>query len=138
MLVASDVDADSLTYSIVANGAKGTATITNATTGAFTYTPHANANGADTITFKANDGSVDSNTATVTITIAAVNDAPVAANGALTATEDTPASGMLVASDVDADSLTYSIVANGAKGTATITNAATGAFTYTPHANANS
>ena len=34
-------------------------------------------NGTDTFTYKASDGSLDSNTATVTITVAAVNDAPV-------------------------------------------------------------
>src|SRR5204863_1863821 len=113
------------------------AAITNAATGAFTYPPAANATGADSFTFKAKDGTVDSTPATVTITITAVNDAPVAASGTLTTAEDTPASGTLVATDVDGDSLTYSIVVNGAKGTATITNAATGAFTYTPNADAN-
>ena len=136
-LVATDVDGDALTYAIVANGTKGSAAITNAATGAFTYTPNANANGTDTITFKAHDGTVDSNTASIVITITAVNDAPVAAAGSLTTSEDTPASGTLVASDVDGDALTYAIVSNGSKGSAVITNAATGAFTYTPNPNAN-
>src|SRR6185295_10564767 len=122
---------------IVTNGTKGTATITNAATGAFTYAPAANANGADIITFTAHDGALDSNVASVTITITAVDDAPVAANGTLTTMEDTPASGTLVATDVDGDPLTYAIVTNGTKGTATITNPTTGAFTYTPAANAN-
>ena len=135
-LAATDVDGDALTYSIVANGLKGTATITNATTGAYTYTPNANASGQDTFTFRASDGSLNSNTATVTVTIAAVNDAPVAANGTLTTTEDTAKSGTLRATDVDGDALPYSIVANGGKGSAAITNAATGAYTYTPNANA--
>src|SRR5207249_2045999 len=65
------------------------------------------------------------------------NDAPVAVNGTLTTAEDTPAIGTLNATDVDGDALTYTIVTNGTKGTATIINAATGAFTYTPAANAN-
>ena len=68
---------------------------------ALTYTPAANYNGPDSFTFKANDGTADSNVATVTITVTAVNDAPVAANGSLTTSEDMPASGMLVASDID-------------------------------------
>ncbi len=55
--------------SIVANGVRGIATITNVTTGAFIYVPNANANGPDAITFKANDGTIDSNVATVTIAI---------------------------------------------------------------------
>ena len=45
---------------------------------ALTYTPAANYNGPDSFTFKANDGTLDSNVATVTITVTAVNDAPVA------------------------------------------------------------
>ena len=44
--------------------------------GTFTYTPAPNYHGPDSFTFKANDGTVDSNTATVAITVSAVNDAP--------------------------------------------------------------
>ena len=69
-LQATDADSNPLTYSIVANGSKGTAVVTNASTGAYTYTPNAGATGADSFTFKANDGTVDSNTATVNVTIA--------------------------------------------------------------------
>jgi VCBS repeat-containing protein len=136
-LSASDADGDALTYSIVSNGSKGSASITNAATGAYTYTPNADANGTDTFTFKANDGTSDSTVATVTVTINAVNDAPVARNGTITTNEDTPASGTVSATDADGNPLVYSIVSNGAKGTATITNPATGAFTYTPNADAN-
>ncbi len=70
-LQATDADSNPLTYSIVANGTKGTAVVTNASTGAYTYTPNAGATGADSFTFKANDGTVDSNTATVNVTITA-------------------------------------------------------------------
>ena len=45
-----------------------------------TYTPEANYNGSDSFTFKASDGTADSNTATVSITVTAVNDAPVASD----------------------------------------------------------
>src|SRR4029077_14973894 len=124
----------SLTFSIVAPPSHGTLT---GTPPAVTYTPVLNYNGPDSFRFKANDGSLDSNVATVSITVTAVNDAPVANNGALTTNEDTPASGTLSASDVTGGALTYSLVANGTKGTATITNATLGGFTYTPNANAN-
>jgi hypothetical protein len=50
-----------------------------------TYTPNANYNGPDSFTFKANDGTEDSNTATVSITVTAVNDAPVITAGAAVA-----------------------------------------------------
>src|SRR5207249_6367674 len=98
----------------------------------------ANYNGPASFTFKANDGSLDSNIATVTITVTAVNDAPVAQDGTLTTAEDTAATGTLVASDVDSATLTYSLVSTaGSHGTVTITNASTGAYTYTPAANYN-
>ncbi len=45
--------------------------------GSFAYTPAADFNGTDSFSFKANDGALDSNTASVAITVAPVNDAPV-------------------------------------------------------------
>ena len=133
---ATDVEGPSLTFSIVANGSRGTAAITNPVTGAFTYTPNANANGADTVTFEATDGSITSNTATVAITIDPQNDAPIAQNGTKSVFTGSTATGTLTASDIDSAALTYSIIANGSKGTAVVTNPATGAYTYTANAGA--
>jgi Family of unknown function (DUF6288)/Bacterial Ig domain/Divergent InlB B-repeat domain/Bacterial Ig-like domain/HEAT repeats len=78
-LIGSDVDGDALTYTIVTQPAHGTLSGTGASR---TYTPAANYNGADSFTFKVNDGTVDSAVATVSITVTAVNDAPVANAGA--------------------------------------------------------
>ncbi len=138
-LLVTDIDSATLAYSLVdTTKAHGTVTITNATTGAYNYTPDANYNGAASFTFKANDGSLDSNISTVSITVNSVNDAPVASNGSLTTNEDTTATGTLTASDIDSASLTYSLVdTSTAHGNITITNAATGAFSYTPNANFN-
>jgi uncharacterized repeat protein (TIGR03803 family) len=136
ILIATDPNGDPVTFSIVSNGAIGRAVITDTSTGAFTYTPNADASGTDVFTFKANDGTLDSNVATVTVTVEPVNDAPVAAIQALSTNQGTPVAGTLQASDVDSASLVFSIVGNGAKGTATVTNASTGSFTYTPLAGA--
>lgn len=68
-LQASDADGNSLTYNLVSNGTKGTAAITNNSTGAFTYSPNAGQSGEDTFTFNVADGTATSNTATVTVTI---------------------------------------------------------------------
>ena len=65
-----------LTAIKVTNPSHGTLTLNS--NGSFTYTPASNYNGTDSFTYKANDSKADSNTATVTITISAVNDAPVA------------------------------------------------------------
>jgi uncharacterized repeat protein (TIGR03803 family) len=135
-LTATDADAEAPTYAIVSNGTIGSAVLTDASTGAFTYTPNLNVHGTDTFTFRANDGMADSNVATVTVTIAPVNDPPVAVGGNVTLAEDAPLSATLSATDVDGPSLTLSIVANGTLGTAVVTNAVTGAFSYTPNGNA--
>ena len=71
----SDVDGDSLTFSF-SDPAKGT--VTNNDDGTFIYTPDANANGSDSFTITANDGTVDV-TETVNVAIAPVNDLPTGA-----------------------------------------------------------
>lgn len=70
-----DNDNDPLGAILVSGPAYGTL-ILNAD-GSFTYTPDANYSGRDSFTYKANDGSSDSNISTVTITINPVNDAPI-------------------------------------------------------------
>ncbi|MFW2334945.1 PKD domain-containing protein, partial [Ilumatobacter sp.] len=76
----TDADGDPLTAVLVDDVANGTLTIDGA--GEFTYAPDADFAGDDTFTYVANDGTDDSNTATVTITVNPVNDPPVAdANG---------------------------------------------------------
>ena len=70
------------------HGAHGTLTLQRRRP--FTYTPAANYNGPDSFTYKANDGTVDCNVATVTITVTPVNDAPVAVNDSYSTNEDTP------------------------------------------------
>ena len=75
-----------------------------------------------------------STTATVSITVNPVNDAPVATAGSRTTDEDTPLTLNLagLASDLETSdaNLTYEIVTQPAHGTATAT-------TYTPAANYN-
>ena len=133
-LTGTDGDNDALTFSIANSGSKGTVTLSDASTGAFSYTPKTNANGTDSFTFKVNDGQIDSATAAVTITINAINDAPMANSGTLAVTPGSVKYSALSATDLDGDQLSYSIVANGSKGTATVINSATGEFSYTPNA----
>ena len=65
-LTANDVDGDPLTYSIVTSPPHGTL---SGTPPSVIYTPAASYNGSDSFTFKANDGTVDSNIATVSVTV---------------------------------------------------------------------
>jgi len=75
----SDSDTDSvLTAALVTSPAHGTLALS--ANGSFTYTPAANYHGPDSFTYKANDGAIDTNVATVSITVASVNDAPTISN----------------------------------------------------------
>jgi len=66
-LTATDPNNNPLTYSIVTQPTHGT--ITAGTTASRTYTPTTDYTGPDSFTFKANDGTVDSNIATISITV---------------------------------------------------------------------
>jgi hypothetical protein len=94
------------------------------------YTPNANWNGTDTFTFKANDGALDGNVGTVTVTVNPVDDAPVTTDISATTDENTAVNITLDATDVDGDNITYILVAEGNDGTASITN---DILTYTPN-----
>src|SRR5439155_1438230 len=109
----SDVDGDALRAVLVSGPTHGSLTL-NAN-GSFSYVPAANYNGSDSFTYKANDGLADSSIATVTLTITAVNDAPVAVNDSYTTAEDATlnvaAPGVLANdSDVDGDALNAILV----------------------------
>ncbi|MBI3410157.1 MAG: tandem-95 repeat protein [Planctomycetes bacterium] len=80
-VTATDPEGDPLSYALVSGPTHGMLTL-NSSSGAFAYTPAANSNGADSFTFRANDGQHDSNDATVSITVTPVNDAPLAADDA--------------------------------------------------------
>ena len=128
----TDIDSASLTYAIVGAASHGTASIV---AGKLHYVPNANYNGSDSFTYKANDGTLDSNTATVSVTVNPVNDAPVCTNGSATTNEDTPKAITLACTDVDSASLTYSIVSGPSQGSVT---GGTGANrTYSPALNYN-
>ena len=73
----SDPNGDALT-AVLVGGPSNAASFTLNANGSFTYTPTANFSGTDTFTYRANDGTSNSNVATVTITVNPVNDAPTA------------------------------------------------------------
>ena len=73
--------------------------------------------------FTASDGTLF-DTATVSITIAAVNDTLIVSNSTVTTNEDTDYSGTFSSSDVDNDSLIYAIASNPANGTVTLSGCA--------------
>ena len=81
ILKATDADSDLLTYIIVDNPSNGTVTLSGNTA---TYTPDANYNSPDRFTFKANDGTDNSNIATVLISVNDIKTAPTITNASAT------------------------------------------------------
>ena len=131
----SDPDlTDVLTITGKTNGAKGTVTLTSATT--LTYKPNANANGSDSFTYTINDGHGGSATGTVDVTITPVDDAPIARNDTTLSVPESagPRALAVLANDIEYDGETLHITAktNGAHGTVAITGGGTG-LTYDPN-----
>jgi MBG domain-containing protein/Big-like domain-containing protein/Kelch motif protein/galactose oxidase-like protein len=81
-------------------------------TGTVTYSPNQDYNGADSFKFKINDGELDSNEATVSITVYPVNDAPTANAQSVTTDDFTPLAIALTGTDIETDpaNLTFTIV----------------------------
>src|SRR6185295_12313995 len=74
-------------------------------------------------------------TGTVTVTVSAVNDAPMATDDAATTAEDAPVSIAVLANDTDLDGDSLSVSGVGAAAHGTATANADGTVTYTPAAN---
>ncbi|MBE0534753.1 MAG: tandem-95 repeat protein, partial [Phycisphaerae bacterium] len=129
----SDPDTgDGLTVTNLTQPTNGTVGV-NSTEQTVTYTPDANWSGSDSFTYTAFDGVNTSNIATVTVTVVAVNDAPVA-NPDFAATEEETAVTINVLdndTDVEGDTLTVVHLTQAAHGTASL-NAADQTVTYTP------
>jgi VCBS repeat-containing protein len=120
--------------------------------GSYTYTPKPNANGQDVFTYTVSDepsrphihglqgllyGGGHTDTATLTINITPVNDAPIAGTdpGTTTVDEDDTLIGTLPsATDIDSTTLTYSGPTNDRTDHGTITITPTGGYTYEPDA----
>ncbi|MCV2874625.1 tandem-95 repeat protein, partial [Rhodobacteraceae bacterium XHP0102] len=139
-LLGNDTDADGNTLSIKSVTAITGGTVVLNDNNTVTFTPTANFNGAASFSYIATDGTADSAATTVTVNVAAVNDAPVGVADTLAATEDTAVTYDavdLLGNDTDADGNTLSIKSVTAitGGTAVLNQ--DGTVTFTPMANFN-
>ncbi|KAF0221999.1 MAG: thrombospondin type 3 repeat protein outer membrane domain-containing, partial [Rhodospirillaceae bacterium] len=106
------------------------------------YTPDANFNGTDSFTYTITNTvvvngqtRVTSDTATVTVTVAAVNDAPTLTSDvgtAINAKTSVTIDALANDADVDGNTLTITAASNGAKGTVAVVS---GKLVYTPTEN---
>ena len=128
----TDAEGSALGVTLVAGPAHGALAL-NAD-GSFSYAPEAYFNGSDSFTYKANDGTLDSNVVSVTLMVAPVNDRPVAADDDATTREDVPVSGNVLDNDSDADGDALTAVLLGGPSHGALDFAADGSYTYAPAA----
>lgn len=128
----TDIDGDALVVASVTVAANGVATISGT---AVSYVPNTNFFGTDSFAYTVSDGKGGTDNGVVTVTIAAVNDLPVAVDDNVAVIEDTPLVFNVIAndSDADADVLSVTNIAQPANGT--VVQGTAGNVTYTPHAN---
>jgi VCBS repeat-containing protein len=129
----TDPEGDPLTAQLVTGPSYGTFTL-NAD-GSFAYTPGTDYVGSDSFTYQASDGTLTSNTATVTITITSANAPPVATNDMYNTSANTPLSvpapGVLDNdTDPEGSPLTAQLATGPSYGTLTLNT--DGSFIYTP------
>lgn len=132
-LEGSDPEEDVLSYTVVTGPSHGNL---SGTAPNLLYTPNPDFNGSDSFTFKVSDETADSNDATVSITVTAVNDPPSANDNTVTTQEDKPIAAIDVLTndtDADDDQLTISAVTQGTNGSVTIN--ADNTLSYSPKAN---
>jgi VCBS repeat-containing protein len=138
-VLANDTDADHNTLSaiLVATPAHGTLALNS--DGSFTYTPQPNYAGPDAFGYKANDGTDDSNTAAVQITINQVNDPPLTVDDAfatvMNQTLTVSAPGLLRNDrDIEVEDILplHTVLGSTANAHGTVTLGSDGSFTYVP------
>jgi len=130
-----DVDGDVLTASLYTDPNNGTVSLNS--DGAFVYTPNPDFAGQDAFTYLVDDGSGLTYLGWVRISVASVNDPPVATPDSISVDEDEvltldPSAILGNDSDVDGDALTVSLVNDVSHGTLSLSS--NGAITYTPDA----
>ncbi|UMA66195.1 Ig-like domain-containing protein [Roseivivax marinus] len=130
----TDANGDTVTaFAIAVSPANGSASV--GADGSVTYTPDADFNGDDSFEVQVTDGNGGFDTATVSVTVTPVNDAPVAVDDSATVQADGAIIIDLLGNDVDIDGdvLTLAGLTATANG-GTIVDNGNGTVTYTPAA----
>ncbi|CAA7625790.1 Type V secretory pathway, adhesin AidA [Magnetospirillum sp. SS-4] len=136
-LLANDSDPDGGTLSITGVGNATNGTVSMDETGAITFTPDPDFHGTATFEYTVSDGQGGTDTATVTMRVDDVNDAPVieSVSGG-SGFENTAITGGIEASDVDGDSLSFTLAGgNDGPQHGSVELQPDGSFTYTPATN---
>ncbi len=134
-VVVNDTDANDDALEVVSVTQASHGSVLDNGDGTVTYTPALNFHGDDSFTYIISDRRGGTATATVTVNVTPVNDAPVAVDDTFSTQQDVTltvdAPGVLENdSDVDGDTLTAVLLAGPISGSLTLNS--NGSFTYTP------
>lgn len=129
----NDSDPDGQTLTITLQQAPQFGSLSLQPDGRFTYTPQADYAGPDSFTYVASDGSL-SDTATVTITVSATNDAPVAVADRFAVPEGEVLAGNVLSNDSDPEGTALQAVLGRTAAHGSLVLRPDGSFTYTPQA----
>lgn len=127
----SDPDGDPLRIAALGTPAHGSAALQS--DGRVRYTPAADFNGADSFTYRVEDGRGGAATATVSVSVTPVADTPVAANDSASTTEGQAVRIAVLANDTDADGDALVVSALGEAANGSVALNADGSLTYTPN-----
>ena len=132
-VLVNDIDAnnDLLTAALVSGVAHGALTFDD--DGSFSYLPDPDYFGSDSFIYTVSDGRGGMDTATVHVTITAVNDAPVAADDEADTEEASPVTVFVLANDLDVDGDTLTITSVGEAMNGTVVDNQDGTLIYTPY-----
>ncbi len=131
-VLANDTDPAGQTLTVTsATAPNGTVTVND--DGTVTYTPNADFNGDDTITYSITDPDGNVATSTVAVTVNPVNDAPVANDDATTTPVNTAIIIPVLANDTDVDGNTLTIQGLPTSDQGTVVVNGDGTITFTPN-----
>ncbi len=132
---ATDIDGDDLSIFSVGSATYGVVDIID---NKIIYTPNHNFYGTDSFTYTIADGNGETDTATITINVEAVNDAPIANADNFVISEDVPTQLNILDNDSDVDNILFMSniieITDPINGSITI-NSLDGSLLYTPHLN---
>ncbi|MDM8350409.1 tandem-95 repeat protein, partial [Pseudomonas sp. sp1636] len=127
----SDPDGNALSIVSVQGATHGTVALVG---GNVVFTPNANYNGPATFTYTVSDGQGGLSSATVTIGIKAINDAPVAVADSVTTNEDSPVTINVLTNDTDVDGDSLTVTGASANNGTVVINA-DNTLSFTPASN---
>lgn len=125
-----DPDGDTVTVSSFTQPSNGSVSNNN---GVLTYQGDSNFNGSDSFTYTITDGNGNFDTASVSVTVGAVNDRPIANNDSATTDQEVPVTINVLANDLDPDGDSLAIASVGSASNGNVTDNGNGTVTYTPN-----